>query len=211
MPTEDRRPFHRGLHRDAVIDAALDIVDREGRQALTMRSVASALDVQAASLYTHVRNKDDLTDGIIDRVMSQVEVPPDGPSSEWRTTLTAGFFSYRRALVRHPGVVGLLTERSLMTSAQRQLVSRSIALLEGSGMSIGEAGAAQGTLFAFPLGFIGQEVGRPLAAPPPEVLQSTDVLSRAMTALATTSVDERFEAGLAFIIDGATASRQDRR
>src|SRR4051794_32728900 len=104
-----KKPFHRGLSRDAVLTAALRVIDAEGREALTMRRLGSELDVEAASLYTHVRSKDDVIDSVLDRVLSTVPLPPlDQP---WRDALIEGFSGYRAALVAHPAVVPLVTER----------------------------------------------------------------------------------------------------
>src|SRR4051812_22696733 len=213
MSSTGQRPFHRGIDRSAVLDAALELLDREGRQALTMRAVASALDVQAASLYTHIRSKEDLLGAVIDRVMEEVEVPPDTPSvmNRWRPSLTAGFLSYRRALVRHPAVVGLLTERSSTSPVRLALVARSITLLEAGGLTIAEAVATQVTLFSFTLGFVVQEVRPPSTPPSPDVLAGHPVMARAMAALSTITVDDRFSAGLDLIIDGAVRTRARRR
>src|SRR4051795_6192169 len=103
---QSERTFHRGLDRATVLDAALAILDADGRGALTMRRLARELDVQAASLYTHVRSKDDLIDGVLDRVLDGVPLPPPGP--DWRASLCEGFRNYRRTLFEHPGAISLI-------------------------------------------------------------------------------------------------------
>jgi AcrR family transcriptional regulator len=193
------RPFHRGLDRASVLDAALELLDRDGRDGLTMRAVAAARDVQAPALYTHVRNKQDLVDGVIDRVLAGVEVPTVDPVPDWRAALIAGFSSYRRVLVEHPGVFGLVIERTTQLPVQMLLVERSILLLEQSGLTTERAAAAQVTLAAYELGFVAQEVRRPTPTPTPT---PPPVFQRAITALGATTVDERFRAGLDIILDG---------
>jgi AcrR family transcriptional regulator len=197
------RPFHRGLDRDAVLQAALVILDRDGREALTMRRLAHDLDVQAASLYTHVRSKDDLIDAVLDRVLDSVPLP--NPRPDWRRSLIAGFVAYRKALVEHPAVVHLITERARTSRSQIRLVERSIELLEAAGLTIVQAVETHVTLVAFTLGFIIQEVGRP-ADPPRDISPASDVFPRAITALATRTVDQRFRTGLDLILDGAVGS-----
>jgi AcrR family transcriptional regulator len=195
------RTFHRGLDRGAVLDAALAILDVDGRGALTMRRLARELDVQAASLYTHVRSKEDLIDGVLDRVLDRVPLPP--PGADWRASLCEGFRDYRHTLVEHPGVITLITERSRTSSSQVRLVERSIELLESAGLTTREAVQTHVTLIAYTLGFLAQETGR---SPSPErdVIATSDVFQRAVEALLTRSVDERFQAGLEIILDGAT-------
>ena len=198
-----RRPFHRGLDRDAVLTAALHVLDTDGRAALTMRRVAKDLDVEAASLYTHVTSKDDLVDGVLDHVLDRVTLPAD--DLPWRDALVEGFTRYRRTLVDHPAVVALMTERARMSSAQVRLVERSIELLERAGLTTAQAVAAQVTLAAYTIGFVAQEVGR---APERSgaVIDVSPVMQRAMAALLARSPDERFRAGLDLILGGVTTA-----
>jgi AcrR family transcriptional regulator len=200
MPQSQPRPFHRGLDRGAVLAAALEILHAEGRAALTMRRLARELDVEAASLYTHIRGKDDLIDGMIDLVLDRVALPD--PSASWRDELIAGFTAYRLTLIAHPAIVGLMTERGRFSRAQLRLVERAIELLESSGLSTAEAVSTQVTLVAFTLGFVLQEIARP-ATMPDDVLASSAVLMRTVQALLATSVESRFRAGLDRILDGA--------
>lgn len=199
MPS--RRPFHRGLDRAAVLAAALQVLDTEGREALTMRRVAKALDVEAASLYTHVRSKDDLIDGVLDLVLDQVPLPPAGP---WRRAVIDGYTGYRRTLVSHPGVVGLMTERARMSPSQFRLLEHIIGLLEGAGMSTDEAVLTHVAAVAFTIGFVAQEVGRSSTIDA-ELLAGSEVMQRAVSALLQHSVDERFRFGLEAVLDGAHA------
>ena len=201
MSRQLERNFHRGLDRDAVLEAALTILDADGRGALTMRRLARELDIQAASLYTHVHSKDDLIDGVLDRVLDQVSLNPVG--ADWRASLCEGFRQYRRTLVEHPGVISLITERSRTSPSQVRLVERSIELLESAGLSTLDAVQTHVTLIAFTLGFLAQETGR---SPTPQhhIIATSDVFRRAIEALMTRSVDERFQTGLDLILDGAT-------
>ncbi len=194
-----KRSFHRGLTRDAVLTAALHLIDTEGRDALTMRRLAADLDVEAASLYTHVRSKDDLVDAVLDRVLDTVPLP--SPDRSWHDGLVEGFSGYRSALTAHPAVVPLVTERGRMSTAQLRLVERSILLLESAGLSTVQAVQAHVTLVGYTIGFVVQETGRSPELPA-GVLMSSDVLPRTMGALLSLSVDDRFRAGLELILSG---------
>jgi AcrR family transcriptional regulator len=185
--------------RAAVVDEALRILDDEGREALTMRRLASALDVEAPSLYAHIRSKDELVDAVLDSVLDGIVLPEVGP--DVRASLIDGFGSYRRALLRHPTLVLLMTERARFSSAQLRLARRSIELLEAAGLTTREAVDGHVTMVAFVLGFILQEVSRPsgsaAVAPAPD-----PTLTRVLVTLQERSVDERFEVGLGLILDG---------
>jgi TetR/AcrR family tetracycline transcriptional repressor len=193
------RTWHRGLTRELIIAEALRILDDAGRDALTMRRLATALEVEAPSLYAHVRSKDELVDAVLDAVLDTVEVPE--PTADIRSSLVAGFANYRRALLGHPSVVVLMTERARFSGSQSRLVRRSIELLESAGLSTREAVDAHVTMIAFVLGFILQEVSRPTR--PPADVAGDPVMARAFATVAGRSVDERFEVGLGLILDGA--------
>ena len=94
--TQKRAP----LARDRVLRAALELADEGGTAALTMQRNGRRLGVEAMSLYRHVRNKDDILDGIVDLVFAEIELPAD--RSNWRTVLRAQAISTRAALRRHP-------------------------------------------------------------------------------------------------------------
>ncbi len=191
--------WHRGLDRSSVAAEALALLDDEGRTALTMRRLAARLGVEAASLYAHVANKDDLVDAVLDSVLDSIVLPE--PGSDTRASLVSGFSSYRTALVAHPAVVTLMTERARTSRAQVRLAERSIELLEGAGLSTRAAVDAHVTLVAYVLGFILQEVSRPVTTGG-AILAASPVLRRALTTLAQRSVDERFDVGLGLILDG---------
>ena len=70
----DREP-RSPLNRERVLRAALHLADERGIDALTMRELGQRLGVEAMSLYNHVDNKDDLLDGMIDLVVSEIDLP----------------------------------------------------------------------------------------------------------------------------------------
>jgi AcrR family transcriptional regulator len=68
------------LSRERILQAALDVADESGIEALSMRKLARTLGFEAMSLYNHVANKDDVIDGILDLVFDETELPSgDGP------------------------------------------------------------------------------------------------------------------------------------
>jgi AcrR family transcriptional regulator len=96
-----RAPRERSLSRAAIVDAALSIVDSEGLDALTMRTVAHALGTGAASLYAHVSSKDELVELLIERVIGEVRFE-DAPDPErWVEQLQAIAGDMRRVWARH--------------------------------------------------------------------------------------------------------------
>lgn len=81
-----RAPRKPPVTAEAIVDAALEIVDTEGLEALSMRGVAQRLDTGAATLYAHVQNKDELLELVLDRVNGEVRLPPPDPA-RWHEQL----------------------------------------------------------------------------------------------------------------------------
>jgi AcrR family transcriptional regulator len=96
-----RTPRERGLTREAIVDAALAIVDREGLDALTMRAVAQALGTGAASLYAHVDSKDELLEMLIERVLGEVRFPEAPDPARWVEQLKEMGRDVRRVWAAH--------------------------------------------------------------------------------------------------------------
>lgn len=111
LPPPPRLPSHgssrprarrqRALSREAIIDAALAIIDRDGLDALTMRAVAQALSTGAASLYAHVGSKDELLELVIERVLSEVQVPDAPDPARWIEQLKEMGRDVRRVWAEH--------------------------------------------------------------------------------------------------------------
>ncbi len=80
------RPAKPALSLDAIVDAAVAVLDRDGIEAVTMRRIAQELDTGPASLYVYVSNRQHLLDLVYDRIMVEVAVPADG---DWRDRLSA--------------------------------------------------------------------------------------------------------------------------
>jgi AcrR family transcriptional regulator len=91
------------LSRELIVETALDILDREGMDALSMRRIATELGTGAASLYAHVSNKEELQELLLERVLSQV--PREQPDPErWADQLREFCRRTVDALVAHNGI-----------------------------------------------------------------------------------------------------------
>jgi len=101
----------RNLTRVEVIDAALELVDAEGLDALTMRRLGSTLGVEAMALYRHVPNKDALLDLTVERMRSEMRLEEPLPHDPAQL-LEAIFVEYRRVLTAHPNMLPLATRRT---------------------------------------------------------------------------------------------------
>ncbi len=99
-----RRPAP--LDPERILDAAIALADDAGLDALSMRRLGQALGVEAMSLYNHHANKDAILDGMVARVLAQVELPAEG--GDWEEELRGCAVSLHEALRRHPWACSLV-------------------------------------------------------------------------------------------------------
>ena len=107
-PAERSRP---GMSTDRITAAALQIVDTEGSQALTMRRLGQALDRKVMTLYRYVPSQDALLDGVVARVLTDLAINP--AAADWRQELRDLATSFRGLALAHPNAVPLLVTRPL--------------------------------------------------------------------------------------------------
>jgi AcrR family transcriptional regulator len=101
------------ITRDLVLATALELIDRDGADALSMRRLAAALDRDPMILYRHAPGKAALLDGVVETVLAQLRVDPADP--DWAAQLRAVARDYRALALAHPNVVPLLVTRPLAT------------------------------------------------------------------------------------------------
>jgi AcrR family transcriptional regulator len=101
------------ITRDVVLAAALELIDRDGADSLSMRRLARAVNRDPMVLYRHTPNKAALLDGVAEIVLAQLKVDPADP--DWAGQLRAIARDYRRLALAHPRVVPLLVTRPLAT------------------------------------------------------------------------------------------------
>lgn len=101
------------LSRERVLTAALQLVDAEGLDALTMRRLGQQLGRDPMALYRYAHNRAALLDGVAELVLGQLMIPTSDPG--WRAQLRSTAHDFRRLALTHPHVVPLLVTRPLAT------------------------------------------------------------------------------------------------
>ncbi len=122
------------LTRQRVLEAAVTLADREGIEAVSMRRLGQELGIEAMSLYTHVRNKDDLLDGMVEAVMA--EVPAGAGREGWKAALRHTILDARAALLRHPWAPGIIETRASPGPSTMAHYDRVMGILRGGGFSL---------------------------------------------------------------------------
>src|SRR4051812_43455406 len=206
------------LSRDRVLRSALDLVDREGVDALSMRRLARDLGFEAMSLYTHVSSKDDLLDGMLDLVLA--EGAPPAPEGDWADAVRASAVSVHDGLSRHPWAAALLMSPSRMRPARLQYMDTLLARLRGAGFGADLTYHAYHVLDGHIFGFSLWESSHTYS--PVEASEARAALSKVITPEAYPHLNEHarqhfdgaplpevraFELGLDLILDGLARLR----
>jgi TetR/AcrR family tetracycline transcriptional repressor len=224
MAGDTTRTRPRGfLSRELIIKEALALLDEHGPGALSMRRLADRLGVAPTALYTHVRGKADLIDGLIDQVYAGLTLTPD-PAGDWTEQLTTLSQQIRDHLLAHPAVVPYALQQPGLGPHSLRLGEAIYRVLRPAGFS---DQAVVGTVYAlltYILGFVALEIPRAGTDP-----QTSDEFVRRMWAffaalppgefphhvelaplLARISTDEQFQFGIRTFLAGLNAQQPER-
>ena len=133
LPDRSSRRRREPISREAIVKAAVDLLDREGLAALSMRRLGDELGAGAASLYWHVGSKDGLLDLVLDEIIGEHQVPDPDPA-RWQEQLKEVARHQRRVTLRHPYVVRISIGRIPMGPNALQYSERVLAILRAGGL-----------------------------------------------------------------------------
>lgn len=203
-------PFHKQLTRELLVREALALLDEEGADALTMRSLATRVGVVPNALYRHVKDKDDLLDGVMDAAVASVPIP--AADLPWDEGLTALAHSMRTTMLAHPAIARLVVDRPNLGLAAVGVGEYAFGRLLDGGFAPADADRALNVVLVWTLGFVALEV--PRASEPELTKAELDKAYEQLPADAfphTVTVkpnpieivsDAQFELGLRCLIDG---------
>ena len=133
LPDRPARRRREPISREAIVAAAVELLDREGLAALSMRRLAEELGTGAASLYWHVGSKDGLLDLVFDHVIGEGQVPDPDPR-HWQEQLKDVARDQRAATLRHPYIVRISIGRIPMGPNALRYSERVLAILRAGGL-----------------------------------------------------------------------------
>ncbi|MFC4375446.1 TetR/AcrR family transcriptional regulator [Nocardia halotolerans] len=156
-PARERRD-QPALSRDQIVGEAIRLLDEEGFDALSMRKLGARLGAGATSLYTHVANKDELLELVVDQVIGEVPAPtPDG--ARWRAVMHEQAAGLRATMLAHPWLAVVLSSAALMHLGPNmmRLSDSMIAILEVADLPDEAVDIAADTIFEFIVGACSNE------------------------------------------------------
>jgi AcrR family transcriptional regulator len=198
------------LTRDRIVEATLHLMDTEGLAAVSMRRVAREVGVEAMSLYHHVRDKDDLLNAVIERVMGGFAFPDPPTDDDWIAYGRQLAYAWRDVLRTHPSVMQLFAESKHSGASLDSLRPMDAALraLRGAGLSERDAVQAFHAIGGFIFGYVMMESGylpggqgheRSFPAVPVDELPS---VAACLPYLADCDFDAEFAFGLDLMLEG---------
>ncbi len=210
-----------------IVRAAVALADAEGIDAVSMRRVAAALRSGTASLYRCIDSREELLDLMVDAVLGDDPHPP--PSGDWRADLTAFARQLRVLLRRHPWLGPQTAGRP--TLGPHALGHYEFALTATTSLTADATSAAGvvDTVMAYVLGATAREMAeaetqrrtgmteqewRALVGPyVRQIVQSGRYpqVARAVREAEDLDHEQRFEFGLACVLDGIASRLADRR
>ena len=163
MPAKRAAKRRAALTRERILRTAIGLADRDGIESLSMRNLGGKLGVEAMSLYNHVRNKEDMLDGMVDVVFSEIDLPRSG--ADWRTAMRQRAISAHQVLLRHPWAIPLMESRATPGPANLRHHDAVLGSLRTAGFSVDMAAHAYSILDGYIYGFTMTESRLPFSSP----------------------------------------------
>ena len=143
------------LTRAGIVAAALDLVDRDGLKALSMRRLGAALGVDPMAVYHHLPNKEALLDAIVEAVMAKIDLTADDPAASPEDRIMAAARAYRDAMLAHRNALPIVLVRGPVTQVALAPVELLLGVLRAAGLPPGEALAGMNAIAAAVRGVVG--------------------------------------------------------
>ncbi|WP_438487068.1 TetR/AcrR family transcriptional regulator [Streptomyces sp. S186] len=146
------------LSREQIVTEAVQLLDTDGLESLSMRKLGTRLDAGATSLYRHVASKDELIELVVDEVYGELEVPA-ADAADWRTPAARSAYSLRAMILRHPWVASVLGQVGLIHLGPNvtKMSERMAAVYRAAGFPSDETGHAMKTVISYVIGMATSE------------------------------------------------------
>lgn len=143
------------LNKETIVEKAVEILDSEGVDGLSMRRLGEALGVEAMALYYHFPNKDAILDAVAARIIEEtgVGLPVEQAASDWKTVMLSGPASAGRALAAHPKAGWLFLGRRYSTEQSIAMLEAPLQILRAAGFEEQQLVDAAHAIFAYTAGW----------------------------------------------------------
>ena len=143
------------LTKEAIVEKALELLDADGVEGVSMRRLGEALGVEAMALYHHFPNKDAILDGVAARIIEETGegMPVADAAVDWKTVMLSGPASAGRAIAAHPKAGWLFLGRQYSTATSLQMLEAPLQILKTAGFEGQALVDAAHAVFAYTAGW----------------------------------------------------------
>jgi AcrR family transcriptional regulator len=205
-PSKDGRE---PLTREKIVEKALELLDAEGVEGLSMRHLGEALGVEAMALYHHFPNKDAILDGVVTRIIEETGPAMPLESADWKAVMLSGPASAGRAIAAHPKAGWLFLGRQYSTAESLQMLEAPLAILRSAGFEGQDLVDAAHAVFAYTAGWyvLASGQGGSWSGPDDEAIAAAAAAAPLSSSLAPELRDwsRGMDEGLMALLDGLEA------
>jgi len=212
-PSKDGRE---PLTREKIVEKAIELLDAEGVERLSMRRLGEALGVEAMALYHYFPNKDAMLDAVVGRIVAETGPSELEPGADWKLQMLSGPAAAGRALDAHPRAGWLFLGRQYTTAVSLQMLEAPLALLHSAGFRGRELIDAAHAIFAFAAGWyiLTSGEGGTWSGPADEAIATATKADTEAAPLASSLAPELrdwsrgFDEGMMALLEGLEARRR---
>ncbi len=195
MSTRASGGQRRQILRAEIVERATELTRFQPGGEITIRGLARDLGFPPMSLYRHVRNRDDLLEEVVDRLLGEVWMP-EVPETCWRSWTIEAADRLRQLLCNHPVALEVYLRRPVVTGNAILRMETMLRVLGVAGLAGDDLERAYSIIHTFTIGFAALAAARGADTAPPA--------GEVATKLASYTAPERFLEGLGFLLDGLT-------
>jgi TetR/AcrR family transcriptional regulator, tetracycline repressor protein len=194
-PATGARAAWGSITREQIVQAAVRTVRDDGYEQMTIRSLAADLGVAPMSLYRHVRDKDDILDEVVDRLLARAW-RPRAKDAGWRTWLAEAAERLRRFLVSQPAALHVYLSHPVVSPSAIERMTSMMSALRDGGLDEEAAQRAYAAIHTYTIGFAALEASRAGWVP---LGEDRDDLAHQLAGYTTAN---RFAEGLDYLLEG---------
>lgn len=186
------------MTRERVVEAAMTMIEEGRYREMSIRNLAAELGVAPMTLYGHIKNRDDLLDAVVDRLLDK-GWEPEVSTDDWRAWVIDATLRFHDLLATEPAALHIYLTRPVTAPTALRRMFATIDALKGAGLGPDECTNAYATIHTYTIGFAALETSRR------QGLANAPELTAVAESLAAFTSHQQFQFGLALILDGLGA------
>jgi TetR/AcrR family transcriptional regulator, tetracycline repressor protein len=214
MTPRPRKKARVQLTKERILEKAIELLDAEGVQGLSMRRLGEALGVEAMAVYHYFPNKDAMLDAVVELLIQETGPAELTPGTDWKSLMASGPAAAGRALEAHPKAGWLFLGRQYTTAPSLQMLEVPLAILQSAGFRGQALVDAAHAIFAYSAGWyiLTSGEGGSWGGPSEEAIAAAEGTTPLAASLAPELRDwsRGFDEGFMALLEGLDARRGEK-